>query len=74
MVEEKKITLCDGKYEFYMQNNSLYCRRYGEEWRHFIGDNAVRALFDLAYSNELIEELADSNGTSHDTNLDLPTF
>ena len=41
-------TICEGKYEFYMQNDSLYCRRYGEEWRQFVGDNAVRALFDLA--------------------------
>ncbi len=49
------MVLSDGKYEFKMQGDTLVCLRYGEEWRDFIGDNAVLALFRHA------EELEDAN-------------
>jgi len=42
-----EITLDEGKYHFYIKDYSLYCDRYGEKWREFIGDNAVHSLFDL---------------------------
>ena len=48
METEEKIVLCDWKYTFYRKDHSLYCLRHGEEWRDFIGDKAVNALFDLA--------------------------
>jgi hypothetical protein len=42
----EKVTLADGKYTFYMKNGSLYCDRYGEAWRDFVGDKAVCCLFE----------------------------
>lgn len=53
---EEKITLSDGKYIFFIDGAlNLYCDRYGEPWRDFIGDNAVTALF--RYARELEEQL-----------------
>jgi hypothetical protein len=44
------IILEDGKYKFEKhEDGSLICKRYGENWREFIGDNAVHALFDYAF-------------------------
>ena len=43
------VTLCDGKYVFHTEGgprSTLHCKRYGEEWRNFCGDNAVRALYE----------------------------
>lgn len=42
--------LCSGKYEFYVDrdNHALFCKRHGQDWRDFVGDKAVRALFDYA--------------------------
>jgi hypothetical protein len=35
-----------GKYEFYEdENGTLHCKRDGREWRTFVDDNAVIALF-----------------------------
>ena len=46
----------DGKYTFYTdEQNVLHCNRYGEEWRDFIGDNAISALYD-----RLIESLEEN--------------
>ena len=42
----KKLVLCDGKYTFYVAGVSLYCDRYADHWREFVGDKAVHALFD----------------------------
>jgi hypothetical protein len=43
------ISLADGKYEFEKDDKGfLRCKRYGEYWRDFIGDNAVLSLFDYA--------------------------
>lgn len=40
------IILREGKYHFYFDAEGiLRCKRYGEPWRDFIGDNAVLALF-----------------------------
>lgn len=47
--------LCEGKYEFYKENHSVHCKRYGEVWRDFIGDGAVLALFD--YAEDLEEKV-----------------
>ncbi len=41
----ERITVGDGEYEFCLEGGSLRCRRHGEVWRDFIGDNAVLALF-----------------------------
>jgi len=42
----EEIVLCGGKYKFYIDElNVLRCLRNGENWRDFIGDNAVLALF-----------------------------
>lgn len=49
---EEKVTVYDGKYEFYMKNHYLHCLRYGEEWRDFIGDGAVLQLFLHAIEQE----------------------
>ena len=46
---KKEISLREGKYNFFETDmDTLACHRYGEVWRDFIGDNAVRALFDHA--------------------------
>lgn len=39
------LTLEDGKYTFRMEGFSLYCDRYGEPWREFVGDKAISALY-----------------------------
>lgn len=44
------------KYEFYMDNHTLKCKRYGEDWRSFTGDGAVLALY--LYVEELEERLS----------------
>jgi len=41
-----EIILDDGKYRFYVRDHILYCDRYGEDWREFIGDNALHELFN----------------------------
>jgi len=48
MNSKRSIKLSDGKYEFYEHNHIVRCDRYGERWREFIGDKAIRALFDHA--------------------------
>jgi hypothetical protein len=47
-MSERSVKLDDGKYEFYIPygQGSLRCKRYGEQWREFVGDKAVRSLFD----------------------------
>jgi len=35
----------DGKYKFYIQDYILYCERYGDPWKNYIGDNAILFLF-----------------------------
>lgn len=43
------LTLSDGKYAFWKDEaGNLFCKRYGEAWREFVGDNAVTTLFDFA--------------------------
>ena len=42
-----EIKLENGKYLFRnSENGILYCDRYGEGWRNFIGDKAVWCLFE----------------------------
>ena len=45
---KEMITLNDGKYTFYTDDRGiLRCKRYEDkDWRDFIGDNAVYALFN----------------------------
>ena len=43
---QDEIILSDGKYMFYKDDHTLFCDRYGEAWRSFLGDNAVTILFD----------------------------
>lgn len=41
-----KVVLEDGKYLFALsEDGRLYCERYSEPWRSFLGDKAVHALF-----------------------------
>lgn len=44
------IVLDDGKYEFYYDStlHELTCKRYGQPWRSFVGDKAVKSLYDYA--------------------------
>ena len=42
----KEVILEDGKYRFFDKDNILYCHRYGEPWRNFLGDHAVTLLFN----------------------------
>lgn len=53
----------DGKYEFVMRESDgvLLCRRHGQEWREFVGDKAVTALFQRCRELEagLRHELGD---------------
>ena len=45
----ENIILENGKYEFIKDDKGkLICKRYGQPWREFVGDNAVHALFDYA--------------------------
>ena len=41
------IKLCDDKYTFYEdEDGNLFCARYDtEQWRGFVGDKAVSALY-----------------------------
>lgn len=42
----KELILENGKYHFHLDENYiLKCYRNGEEWRDFIGDKAIYALF-----------------------------
>lgn len=51
------VILDSGKYTFYVRNNVLFCDRYHlKEWREFLGDKAVHALFQEVL--ELRERLA----------------
>ncbi len=45
---KNQISLEDGKYLFYKVDGLLKCQRYREDWREFLGDHAVTALFDYA--------------------------
>lgn len=50
--------LCDGKYDFSVGlSGVLFCDRYREPWRDFVGDKAVHALYNHAV--ELERKLAD---------------
>lgn len=54
----KNINLCDNKYIFYTdEDGSLYCKRNGEDWRDFIGDKAVSALFDECFRLKQNEDI-----------------
>ena len=53
----RRLSLCDGKYEFVEKDSVLHCYRHGHEWRDFVGDKAIHALFDLALA-ELAHEQA----------------
>ena len=44
-MDDERIVVYDGKYDFYMKDHSLHCKRYGEDWRAFVGDGAVLKLF-----------------------------
>ena len=59
MNNKRSIKLSDGKYEFYEHNHIVRCDRYGERWREFIGDKAIRALFD--HATEQAEQIAGLN-------------
>lgn len=53
-----KVTLCDGKYTFRMEDSRLVCDRYDDkEWREFVGDNAVYALFEEVVRLRKLEHL-----------------
>ena len=62
MNNKRSITLSDGKYEFYEHNHIVRCDRYGERWREFIGDKAIRALFD--HATEQAEQIKDLMATA----------
>lgn len=65
---KEEIVLCGGKYRFYIDElNVLRCSRHGENWRDFIGDNAVLALFRECL--ELEGKLEDIQLQSDDQNL-----
>lgn len=51
------ILLEDGKYAFQVMDHALTCKRYNEDWRDFLGDKAVYALFQ--YTLKLQSKLAD---------------
>lgn len=62
---KEEIVLCDGKYKFYIDElGVLRCLRNGENWRDFIGDNAVLALFRECL--ELREKYANMHDAYHD--------
>jgi hypothetical protein len=42
---EKPVSLDEGKYTFYYENSIIKCKRHGEPWRDFLGDNAVFYLY-----------------------------
>lgn len=44
-----------GKYTFISNNGVMSCLRYGEQWKDYIGDKAVGALFD--YAKELEDRI-----------------
>jgi len=46
----ESLVLCDGKYKFYRINGTLVCDRLGDQWREFVGDKAISALFDADLS------------------------
>lgn len=54
------------KYTFYMKNHSVACKRYGEQWRDFVGDGAVLALYtevvDLLAENKQLKKAIDAYG------------
>jgi len=50
------IVLEDGKYSFQRTNYHIICKRHDEDWRDFIGDKAVWALFN--YTLNLQAEFA----------------
>lgn len=42
-----------GEFTFYKdERGALCCRRHGLEWRDFLGDHAITALFDYAQRSE----------------------
>ena len=43
---KEEIILENGKYRFYVRDYLLYCDRYNEPYREFIGNKAVHALFN----------------------------
>ena len=50
----EEVILDNGKYRFFREDNMLYCHRYGEPWRNFLGDHAVTLLFNKVL--ELLEK------------------
>lgn len=55
------IELEDGKYTFKVVEDTLTCKRYNEDWRIFLGDKAVMALFQ--YALKLQAKIADDTCT-----------
>lgn len=59
LIEE--VSLDSGKYRFRynVDTYELVCWRYGQEWRTFVGDNAVFCLFQKALAcSELEKEIS----------------
>ena len=50
-----EIILEDGKYRFYIEDNTVKCDRYGKPWRDLTGDKAIYAL--LTHAIELQQRI-----------------
>ncbi len=48
----------DNKYLFHEENCSLKCKRYGMEWRQFVGDKAVGRLYSFALELRALLKMA----------------
>lgn len=62
---DDQIVLYEGKYTFFVdKEGNLRCKRYDDvNWREFIGDKAVYALFDKCL--ELEKKLNESSSKMH---------
>ena len=70
------ITLNSNKYTFHspQDQHSVFCKRYGEEWRDFVGDSAIFYLFhySLDLQNELKNTLCDCGNISPSKSVNDP--
>lgn len=62
MVEPNSISLCDGKYFFFLDaKGTLICDRNQESWREFVGDKAVYALFQEALLAQKLRQVIEQH-------------
>jgi len=64
---ERSISLEGGKYLFYLDGFTLKCKRYDEDWREFLGDKAVSALFEYALSLGKPEREGEQSGVKEES-------